>query len=76
MIAQGIYPDRKGKGGYKQEALVTDILNESYAAHNALDDVRALQKLFSKMKETSTDIYQKCLWSLPYALAKLEYQTK
>ena len=57
LIAQDLYPDRKGKGGYKQEALLKDILNESYSAHNALDDVQALQKLFSKMQESSIDIF-------------------
>ena len=48
-IAKELYPERKGNGGYKQETLVTDLLNTSYTAHNALEDVEALEKLLAHM---------------------------
>lgn len=40
-----IYP---GMENYKQETLVSNILKESYEAHNALGDVQSLQKLLIK----------------------------
>lgn len=36
-----------GLNSYKQEILVNEILHEQYAAHNAEEDVRSLQKLLS-----------------------------
>ena len=36
------YPKRKS---YKQVVLMMDLLQETYSAHNALDDVKALQRL-------------------------------
>ena len=38
------YPNR---AIYKQEELVSDILNETYEAHNAMSDVTSLQKLYA-----------------------------
>ena len=38
------------RGSYKQEALINDLLQETYSAHNALDDVKALQKLCELVK--------------------------
>ncbi|XP_052066308.1 uncharacterized protein LOC127705961 [Mytilus californianus] len=47
------YPDRKS---YKQENLVKDILNRSYNAHNAVDDVQLLNQLMKNSKVSLQDI--------------------
>lgn len=77
LLAKETYPDRtgKGKGGHSQEGLVKDILNETYAAHNALDDVKALSKLYTKMKVGNSE-YMKNTWSFEFAVRKLDYQIK
>ena len=38
------------RGSYKQDVLMNDLLHESYSAHSALDDVKALQKLSELVK--------------------------
>ena len=68
-LCQEAYPGRKGKGGYKQEALVHDILNETYGAHNALSDVEALVKLVNHIKDT--ELARKHSMTLQYAQDKL-----
>ena len=40
-----VFKEFPKQGSYKQDALVNDLLHESYSAHNSLDDVKALQKL-------------------------------
>ena len=52
-LSRQLYPERKGAGGYKQEALVQDLVKQSYSAHNAIDDVAALEKLLGVMKTSS-----------------------
>ena len=39
---------------YKQEVLVKELMGEAFEAHNALGDVRALQRLYSGHLELST----------------------
>lgn len=43
-IFRAIYPEQKS---FKQEELVSAILHENYEAHNAIADVKSLQKLFN-----------------------------
>lgn len=38
------------RGSYKQDVLMNELLHESYCAHNALDDVKALQILTELVK--------------------------
>ena len=38
------------RGSYKQDVFINDLLHEAYSAHNALDDVKALQKLTELVK--------------------------
>ena len=41
------FPER---GSYKQEVLMNDLMQETHSAHNALDDIKALQKLCELVK--------------------------
>ncbi|XP_030630780.1 three prime repair exonuclease 4 [Chanos chanos] len=45
-----------GLKSFSQENLVKEALGTSYAAHNALEDVKALQKLYSALKPTANEI--------------------
>ncbi|XP_051976016.1 three prime repair exonuclease 4 [Xyrauchen texanus] len=47
-----------GLQSFKQENLVKTILGVSYAAHNALEDVLALQKLYRALTPTANQIQQ------------------
>ncbi|XP_073687424.1 protein PML-like [Garra rufa] len=47
-----------GLQSFKQENLVKTLLGVSYAAHNALEDVQALQKLYWALKPTANQIQQ------------------
>ncbi|NP_001373584.1 three prime repair exonuclease 4 isoform X1 [Danio rerio] len=47
-----------GLQSFKQESLVKNLLGVSYAAHNALEDVQALQKLYWKLKPSANQIQQ------------------
>nr|XP_055048108.1 three prime repair exonuclease 4 [Misgurnus anguillicaudatus] len=47
-----------GLQSFKQENLVKNLLGVSYAAHNALEDVQALQKLYRAMRPTANQIEQ------------------
>lgn len=49
---------RESKKSYKQSDLITDILSETYEAHDALADVLALQRLLSHLR-VSNDAYCK-----------------
>ena len=55
------FPNRSS---YKQDILMKNLLHESYSAHNALDDVKALQKLCELVKillsKHITSIYLNC----------------
>ena len=51
-LARSLYPERKEAGGYKQEALVQNLVKELYDAHNAIGDVSALHKLLIVMKQS------------------------
>ncbi|KAF4081531.1 hypothetical protein AMELA_G00162280 [Ameiurus melas] len=48
----------RGVQSFKQENLVKTVLGVSYAAHNALDDVQALQKLYWALGPTASQIQQ------------------
>ena len=50
-LSKELYPDRSS---YKQENLVQDIVKESYAAHDAVEDARLLYKLVSEPCFTSS----------------------
>ncbi|XP_056128551.1 three prime repair exonuclease 4 [Rhinichthys klamathensis goyatoka] len=47
-----------GLQSFKQESLVKSLLGVSYAAHNALEDVQALQRLYWALKPTANQIQQ------------------
>ncbi|XP_035379737.1 uncharacterized protein trex4 [Electrophorus electricus] len=47
-----------GIHSFKQEILVKTILGVSYVAHNALEDVQALQKLYWTLRPTASQIQQ------------------
>ncbi|XP_051545270.1 uncharacterized protein LOC127435673 [Myxocyprinus asiaticus] len=47
-----------GLQSFKQENLVKTVLGVSYAAHNALEDVQALQKLYQALRPTANQIQQ------------------
>ncbi|XP_066526030.1 three prime repair exonuclease 4 isoform X2 [Hoplias malabaricus] len=47
-----------GVQSFKQENLVKTVLGISYAAHNALADVEALQKLYWSLRPTASQIQQ------------------
>ena len=38
------------RDSYKQDVLMQDLMHETYSVHNALDDVKALQKLLELVK--------------------------
>lgn len=56
-----------GLSSYSQQSLVSHFLQQEYSAHNAMDDVRILHKLFTthKIKEESR---KTAFFSLAYAL--------
>ncbi|RXM95865.1 Protein PML, partial [Acipenser ruthenus] len=45
-----------GIKSFKQENLVKELLKKSYPAHNALEDVKALQDLYSALRPTPAQI--------------------
>ncbi|XP_051548678.1 maternal protein exuperantia-2-like [Myxocyprinus asiaticus] len=47
-----------GLQSFKQENLVKTLLGVAYAAHNALEDVQALQKLYQALRPTANQIQQ------------------
>ena len=69
------FPDRKGKGELKQQTLVKELLNETYEAHGALEDVRSLQRLV-KRKNFSSDKLQKVFSGTASMEAKLAFNEK
>ncbi|KAL6474533.1 hypothetical protein MHYP_G00180940 [Metynnis hypsauchen] len=56
-LARQLLKDR-GIQSFKQENLVKTVLGVSYAAHNALADVQALQKLYWALSPTVSQIQQ------------------
>ncbi|XP_067292755.1 three prime repair exonuclease 4 [Pseudorasbora parva] len=56
-LARQLLKDR-GLQSFKQENLVKTLLGVSYAAHNALEDVQALQRLYWALKPTANQIQQ------------------
>ncbi|XP_072529501.1 three prime repair exonuclease 4 [Salminus brasiliensis] len=56
-LARQLLKDR-GLQSFKQENLVKTVLGVSYAAHNALADVQALQQLYWALKPTAGQIQQ------------------
>ena len=69
------FPDRKGKGELKQETLVKELLNETYEAHSALEDVRSLQRLVRSVN-FSSDKLQKVYSDTASMEAKLALNQK
>ncbi len=58
-----LYKRKKDVTDFKQATLVTELLGQSYDAHNALGDVEALQKLYvEKLGKTSVTTVQECLF--------------
>ncbi|KAJ8249270.1 hypothetical protein GJAV_G00233000 [Gymnothorax javanicus] len=54
-LARDILRDR-GQQSYSQESLVKAVLGVSYPAHDALEDVRALQSLYQALQPTAAQI--------------------
>ncbi|XP_067911721.1 protein PML-like isoform X2 [Heterodontus francisci] len=52
LLAQDIIPKSEVKS-YKQTELVQTFLKKGYEAHNAIEDVKSLQELYSVLKFTS-----------------------
>ncbi|KAJ8252322.1 hypothetical protein COCON_G00216340 [Conger conger] len=51
-LARDLLRDR-GQQSYKQESLVKTVLGVSYPAHDAMEDVRALQELYYALQPTA-----------------------
>ncbi|CAL4202575.1 unnamed protein product [Meganyctiphanes norvegica] len=64
-----------GQINYKQETLVSNILKESYEAHNALADVRALKKLMDVCAATDEQIRGKAFSTQSYFEKKYNLNT-
>ncbi|XP_067020326.1 DNA polymerase III PolC-type-like isoform X2 [Acropora muricata] len=62
-------PDRKK---YSQEKLVADLLGMSYAAHNSLEDVKALQRLVSSQVFDRNQLIESS-FSTEFAVQYTEY---
>ena len=69
------FPDRKGKGELKQETLVRELLNETYEAHSALQDVCSLQRLVRSMN-FSDEKFQRVFSDTTSVEAKLAFNQK
>ena len=69
------FPDRKGKGELKQQTLVRELLNETYEAHSALEDVCSLQRLVRSM-HFSGEKFQKVFSDTASIEAKLAFNQK
>jgi len=54
-VFRKLYP---GRSSYKQEELVKDLLQATYNAHNALDDVAALGRLVLSTKLSATQLME------------------
>lgn len=65
-----IYPDQPS---YKQEALVSAIINETYEAHNAVADVQSLQKLYIAAK-VSDNVFFGHSFSTSWGLKVLRFK--
>ncbi|XP_068672897.1 uncharacterized protein [Montipora foliosa] len=68
-LFKNILPERKT---YSQESLVTDLLGVSYGAHDALEDVRAIQKLVSHVNVNGKEISESS-FTVDYALESTKY---
>lgn len=61
---------------YSQEALVDKILNEKYAAHDALEDSRYLQKLVNSLENDVDPHYLSCTFNVQYVFDVLGQKTQ
>ena len=71
-LLKAILPDQSS---YKQESLVTAVLNETYNAHDALGDVVSLQRLCEHINISEADMKQHSS-SLNTQIAKFEHSRK
>ena len=69
------FPERKGKGELKQQTLVRELLNETYEAHSALEDVCSLQRLVRSIN-FSGGKFQKVFSDTASIEAKLAFNQK
>ena len=69
------FPDRRGKGELKQRTLVKELLNETYEAHSALEDVLSLQRLVRRVNFSSEKL-QKVFLDTATVEAKLAFNQK
>lgn len=68
-----IYPNLEN---YKQVTVVANMLKETYEAHDALQDVKALQKLVTKNQDIEFDILQEYSFSLQSLRELMDYEEK
>ena len=69
------FPDRRGEGELKQRTLVKELLNETYEAHSALQDVLSLQRLVRRVNFSSEKL-QKVFLDTATVEAKLAFNQK
>ena len=69
-IFKSLYPDSEN---HKQEYLCEKILQQKYSAHNALDDVINLEKLF-RCTSVSSDILQKHSFTTNWGFQQHDFQ--
>ncbi len=70
FLFRELYPNRKK---YTQPSLVSDLLNETYEAHNALEDVKSLQNLVEKCSN-KTD-HESQLFTHDHIVALAQYKS-
>ncbi|XP_060590068.1 uncharacterized protein LOC132745230 [Ruditapes philippinarum] len=72
-LFKAIYPNLKN---YKQETLVAELVGETYDAHNALGDVRSLQKLFSVSDRIPPNLLCEHSFTVAWYVQYHNYKTK
>ncbi|XP_062572926.1 uncharacterized protein LOC134234892 [Saccostrea cucullata] len=77
-ISRSLFSKEEVNGSYSQQSLVKSLINKNYAAHDALQDVSALQELFMKKIYNENELekflfyssYYKCKDSLQPLVAQ------
>lgn len=63
-IASKLYTKGKDVSNFKQSTLISELLNETYDAHNAVADVAALQQLYVTKLKPTPSILQELLFHI------------
>lgn len=63
-LARKLYEKGKDVSDHKQSTLVSELLHETYDAHNALADVAALQKLYVTKLKPPSSVLQELLFHI------------